>query len=369
MMVIKNQVRNINICDLTFDPENPRFSMVYNDTTQPVDEIIERMVRLENVQELMGSISEQGYFDGEPLLVCGSDAGKFIVVEGNRRLAALKLLNGELTPSTKLPSIKNIIDEAKHKPLFVPCIVFLNRKEILRYLGYRHITGPKKWDSLSKAIYIKQLRDIFFSNLDLDEQLRSLAKEIGSRKDYVAKMLTSLNVLNYVEEKDFFGIYNIKKENVDFSILTTALSYTNIANYIGLENASVVDFGKLDENKSKDIFAWLFSQNQNGETVLGESRQLSKLAAVVSNELAVERLKKEQNLSEAYIFTEGPENAFIKSLEISLKNLRNAYEMVPTLEKVNDGVIELLSKIDGLNYDLTNSVNRIIRNNKRDINE
>ncbi len=45
----------------------------------------------------MLSIGQQGYFPGEPLLAVKSN-GNYIVVEGNRRLAAVKLLNGDLLP-------------------------------------------------------------------------------------------------------------------------------------------------------------------------------------------------------------------------------------------------------------------------------
>lgn len=41
-------------------------------------------------QDLMSSIGQQDYFPGEPLLVVSAGNDSFIVVEGNRRLAASK---------------------------------------------------------------------------------------------------------------------------------------------------------------------------------------------------------------------------------------------------------------------------------------
>ena len=224
---------------LHFDPQNPRFSRYFGNQVQPETEIVERMVKNENVQELMASIGEQGYFAGEPLLVAKNNTTKeksFIVVEGNRRLAALKLLIGDFVDK-QLPSITHLRETAKILPEHnAPCIIFENRKDILRYLGYRHITGAKRWDSLSKARYIKELSNTFFAELPEEEQLKGIAQEIGSRPDYVAKMLTGLTVFENAKQNKFYGLQRVGEEDVDFGVLTTALSRTAIAEYIGLES-------------------------------------------------------------------------------------------------------------------------------------
>ena len=55
------------------------------------NKVIDYMVKYGNVTELMLSIGETGYSEAEPLLVVKEGTDKYIVVEGNRRLAALKL--------------------------------------------------------------------------------------------------------------------------------------------------------------------------------------------------------------------------------------------------------------------------------------
>ena len=88
---------------LDFDPENPRFydSVGANDGDARA---IQRMLEQENLEELVGSIGNQGFFAGEPLLVTPNpkSEGRWIVVEGNRRLAALRVLTGQI-PADKLP--------------------------------------------------------------------------------------------------------------------------------------------------------------------------------------------------------------------------------------------------------------------------
>lgn len=353
----------VPITDLNFDPNNPRFARYFSDGEQPVEKVIERMIKAENVQELMGSIGEQGYFSGEPLLVA-QDAGKLYVVEGNRRLAALKLLAGIIVPEPPLPSIEALKQEAKEVPVEVECIIFEARKDILRYLGYRHITGPKRWDSLSKARYLKQLKDTFYVGLSEDEQLRAIAKEIGSRKDYVAQMLTGLAVFDRASEKDFYGLQRVKANDVDFSVLTTALSYSNISTFLGLKSRTDIAAADLDEKASHDLFSWMFAQDQQGDTILGESRNLRKLSAIVANDASLEVLRKDKNLAIAYLHTEGPSNAFTKTLEASLKKINDAYELMPTVDTFSEDNKSVLVKIESLSGDLLLLITKALRKQK-----
>lgn len=351
----------IETSKLNFDPENPRFSRFAGDASKDLD-VIEVMIRAENVAELMGSIGEQGFFEGEPLLVAKDSKDNLIVVEGNRRLAALKLLNGELQPPPRTTSIDEIKEAARHKPTSVPCMVFEKRKEILRYLGYRHITGPKRWDSLSKARYIKQLRAEFYTGLPEDEQLRAIAKEIGSRKDYVAQMLTGLSVYERTVQKNFFDLQLVKESDISFSVLTTALSYNSISDYIGLDSRLDIEAENIKDNNLKDLIAWSFAQDQQGDTILGESRNLRKLAAVVSDSIAVKTLKETKDLGQAYLQTEGPAHAFETLLASADTSLKSAIDVFQTLRDVDasyrDTVDSIVRRADSLGVLITTAVRR-----------
>ncbi|MFM4852054.1 ParB N-terminal domain-containing protein [Aeromonas caviae] len=364
-MANKQNIEFLSLTQLCFDPENPRFSRLFGDEAQPEHAVVERMIKNENVQELMGSIGEQDYFDGEPLLVSNNNDGTYIVVEGNRRLAALKLLSGAFGDDP-LPSITSIRNTAKFKPESIPCIVFEQRRDILRYLGYRHITGAKRWDSLSKARYLNQLRNEFFSEVPQEEMLRSIAKEIGSRKDYVAQMLTGLAVYDNAKNNDFYGLQHVREEDVDFSLLTTALSYSDISTYVGLDSRTDINVTGLQEDKVKDIISWIYSQDQQGNTILGESRNLKKLAAVVANPDSVIVLKQQSNLETAYIFSEGPGVAFSKVLSDAEKKLRNAYAMLPDVKSVDVSNSEQVNRIFSLAEDLDSGIRKAIRRRREE---
>lgn len=366
-------VVGIPTTDLKFDPQNPRFGGHYDLQAQPTDEVIERMIRSENLQELMDSIGEQGYFAGEPLLVAPEDekagGAPYIVIEGNRRLAALKLLNGDLQPAQTLPSIKTARDSAKNKPTSVPCIVFGARNDILKYLGFRHITGAKRWDPLSKARYLAQLRDNFYSHLSSEQQLVAISKDIGSRRDYVGQILASLNVYERARSEDFFGLQRVTAADVEFSVLSTALSYKHIVEYIGLDGRFDLEGKDLVVEHCRDLFSWMFAQNEAGETALGESRNLKYLAAVVANPDARASFKVTRNLMDAFLRTAGPGEALTQALSAAYSKLVTSQELMRSVEKLDDGHLAQMKKISEFAADLELVAARAIRKQKRSVDD
>ncbi len=312
------EVQLIKTADLHFDPDNPRF---YRLNTHPTEgAVIEEMFDDEGVPDLMRSIGQKGYFPGEPLLVA-EENGLMVVVEGNRRLAAVKLLNKEFSPPDRRKnSVEQILSEAvEETPDELPCIVYRSRREVLRYLGYRHITGIKEWDSQSKAKYLSNIRDEFYAGLPVREQMQALANDIGSRSDYVAKLLTALNLNIKAEESNFFGLPMTKKD-VTFSFITTALGYKNISAWLGLDSPTDIEQPNLKVDNLESLFAWVFVKNQQGRTILGESRNLKMVADIVPNEDAVKVLVETSNLNDAYLYSDGPQEALTKALEAAISN-------------------------------------------------
>ncbi|MDP2784663.1 MAG: ParB N-terminal domain-containing protein [Sulfurimicrobium sp.] len=334
-----NQVVRIATSSLNFDPENPRFYRLNN--AHSVPDVIEEMLDDEGAQDLMRSIGQKGYFEGEPLLVT-EENGEYVVVEGNRRLAAVKLLNQQiLPPARRGASVAQIRAEAiEDAPTELPCILYSSRREIMRYLGYRHITGIREWDALSKAKYLADIRREFYPELSQPEQMKSLARDIGSRSDYVAQLLTALSLYIHADEANFFGL-PIQAKDVEFSYLTTALSYSKITDWLGLEGRTDIDMPGLDTGNLKRAFAWMFSKNAQGRTIIGESRNLDQLAEVVSSPESVQMLEETGKLSEAYLYSEGPQVALEKALELASERVRFAWNMLPKTKPLTTKHLEL----------------------------
>lgn len=325
------------VASLHFDRKNPRFPEKV--AQGPVADLMQRFVRDERLLEIIESVGNHGFFPGEPLLVVPDGDDDYRVVEGNRRLAALKLLVRELEPPSGRTSIEEAVEAADFRPKRVPCLVFDDENEILRYLGFRHITGIKAWSALQKARYAERMYQKY-KTLPEDEGLRLLARETGTRRDTVGQMLTALKLYDRAEEKNFFGL-QIVPEQIEFSVLGTALSYSALIDFLGLESRSDIKQKRLVEGSLKDLFDWLFVVEGRSKPIVTESRNLRKLAAVVSSETAVKELRKSGNLDQAYELSSGPEEALAESLRTALRRLETAQALVPKVPKISDEHMDL----------------------------
>ena len=73
----------------------------------------------------------------------------------------------------------------------------------------------------------------------------------------------------------------------------------------------------------------MFSKDQLGETILGESRNLKDLAVIVSSEDAIRVLDETKKISTAYLYTDGPEKALEKALDEACVQVRAIWKMLP----------------------------------------
>ena len=332
------------IGNLLLDPENPRLPEVLQGKSQK--DILRYIARNEAVEDLMSAIGRNGFFAGEPLVVYRNTSdpkGKLRVIEGNRRLASVLLLRDPALYAERR-SLKEIADESPkaNKPDELPTIRVDERNDALPYLGSRHIVGVKSWEPLQKARYMYQLFSATKSNSAPSERYRDVASRIGSgnRRDYIKKNLDALAVFDEMKRSDFYGDEETDESNFSFGVLYTALAAKPIAGYVGVikydpkhdtvkqEADPIVNRGALKKDRIKDFYRWCFQRDEEGRTVLGESRNIPRLAAVLKSEKAVAILRSTLNLDLAYEKSGGVADELEGALARALKELRYSNSIV-----------------------------------------
>jgi hypothetical protein len=273
-MAGNNIIEEIEIERLRLDPENPRLpESIARDQLSMLDYIAESTT----LDDLMGAIAENDYFPGEPIIVVpdgNNDKKNFIVVEGNRRLAAVMLLHNPDKCTNPSLRMKEIGETAKYKPNKLPVIIRNTREEVIPYLGFRHITGIKEWGALAKARYMKQLFDLTPNNEDPPSRYREVARSIGSgrRTDYIKTSLDALAVYNIIEAKNFYGIKGLNEETIKFSVLSTALANERIGSFVGINKKvgedefnsqhPIIDPTIIKPKAIRELTEWLYKKIQ-----------------------------------------------------------------------------------------------------------
>lgn len=200
----------VSVDGLRLDRGNPR---LVGEAADASDEwIIARLYRSAELDELLQSISANGYLDIEPLVVmedAADDDDGLIVLEGNRRLATLRLLREPAlvrriaaAESTRItvPEIDDRVHETLDK---VSAYLVENRERARAFIGFKHINGPQKWDAYAKARFAA---DWYRKGRADDVGLEEIAQAIGDRHDTIKRMVSAIYVLEQAREQRLFDI-------------------------------------------------------------------------------------------------------------------------------------------------------------------
>lgn len=158
--------RTLKVNQLDLDITNPR-GMPQSDPINALSTLLAVERAGEKVYELARDICDAGMLDpGDRLYVTPSSvAGRFVVLDGNRRLAALKLLtDGKLIDRPELAASESIRSRFKRLqteysggwPTEVDVVVFDSREEAKRFIRLRHTgensgAGRSAWSALQVA--------------------------------------------------------------------------------------------------------------------------------------------------------------------------------------------------------------------------
>lgn len=318
-------IQDIIIANLNLDLQNPRLPK----SKQGKDEktVIEFLLLEAATEELMLAIAENGFFAGELLLVVEDEKqkGKFIVIEGNRRLTAVKLLSDPSSATVKKVSVQEIEKNAKFRPAHVPCLVFQDKNEILKYLGFRHITGIKSWRLLEKARYLSEMRQRDFKDVSFLKSCYEIAKIIGSRSDYVKRLIIGYELYMIVEDQKFYQIDNLNDTKFFLNYFTDSLNRDNIRSYIGVNLNSETPLEAIKKENLKKITHWWFEKTNGQSRVLGDSDGLKHLDAVVGHTEALKAFDETPiSIYEAYEITGDLDRQFEKKVKDSLRAIEQA---------------------------------------------
>jgi hypothetical protein len=343
----------INLSQLELDKSNPRLPSKFRKNNISNQEIIKWMLGDASIIELMLAIGNSGFFIGEAILVVKEPTGKFTVVEGNRRLTSTLLLSHPELASVHKKKVEQVLAETTERPKDIPCIVFQDRTEINKYLGYRHVTGVKSWGILQKARYLNELQKDLMT-LTFPKQCRELAKSIGSKSDHVRKLLIAFNLYELVEDNGFYNINDLDETSIFFNYYADSLSRDSIRNFIGVDIKSEDPLENVAEENLEELTKWFFEKNdQHKSRVMGDSNHLSMLDKVLGNPEAKEYFRMGSgSILDAYQIVSVSAESFNQEIEMSLSGLKRAQNIIHKVEGHQEAVKTKLTEISKLSKNM-----------------
>jgi hypothetical protein len=333
----ETETKRCPLDELEFDPENPRLSIEHRQKKLKDSKLLQILLDEFELEELAESFLENGFFDNEPLLAVKREA-KLRVIEGNRRLAALKLLvdgpDHHGIKSSKFAALHDKfqkLDESIREELNEPNVCVLeDPKRAIGYLGFRHVTGIKPWPPLEKAGYISQM--VEKHNLSPAD----IAPLIGTKPVYVSRHYQAYRLVLQARDEE---IVDTRPLEQSFGVFMRSLQTDGVLSFIGIEPASA---SKTDAKPLKaksrtdfrDFVRWCFG-TETEAPLLRDSRLLTQFGQILRSEKSVSYLRSSSrpDFDEAFLLSGAQDDEARKAIEVAEYALRDALPIARRMRK------------------------------------
>jgi hypothetical protein len=209
-----------------------------------------------DIKSLASSITHNGFLKHERLIVAKYDGDRFLVLEGNRRLTAVRSLvekHGK--------SFAGLPDYVRQSLQTLPCFVLLGEAigvsdEILKnhrraseiYIGMRHLMGAEKWQPASRYEFQARLIE------DEGWSPEDVAERFGRKKNEVLRDLKAQRLYRSFRE---FETKNRVEHALTYNAFAEAARAPSVMNWLGWSNKEM-DVAHKDRQAS--FFHYLISR-------------------------------------------------------------------------------------------------------------
>jgi len=285
--------KTIKLTNLSVSIENPRFEMLTNQR-----DAIQMMVadQPDKLIRLAKDILDSGLNPGDPVFVTPNTAGssRYTVLEGNRRISILKILNSPEIVDAKstsfLKKLKPYVEAFKHNPVVnVECVVFEDAADADKWIELKHTgenagIGTVSWDTTQQARFNKKVKGHNPIALQAIEFLERSSHTNGKLKQDLPN-LSYTNVERLLTDPDVRETLGIKYNN---KILSSELNeaevvkgLTKIANDFLYNNYTVNNIRSKKERKK-------YLEEFNKQTLPNKTQKASSPWQLLSSSLKID---------------------------------------------------------------------------------
>ena len=197
------ECKKVELGQIYLDPNNPRIEIPGKEklpdsriTEGEIQQKCLEQMKERGINDLMGSIKTSGFWTIDRVVLRPLDSDKYVVVEGNRRIVALKtLLESHGKGAITLPN--DVVNGIKK---FEALIYKGTDTEIAWVIqGFRHTPGIKSWERYPKA---KFLADFEGGTKKPPQEIASI---FGMRRAEVTHLIRSFHAFEQAKEDEDYG--------------------------------------------------------------------------------------------------------------------------------------------------------------------
>ena len=305
---LRGKRQTVSLARLYLDPNNYRIvdnpdyrSVASADVFNP--DVQRRTTRFvlgrsqEHVRDLIASIKGNGWLDIDPILVERRDGGRYLVLEGNRRVATLKHLQGRY----ELASIDlGRLDPALFSKVPVVFHEFADERQRMVMMGLHHITGKRRWPAVNRAMAMRRLQQHFKGDAD------AVCNALGIHKREFNLSVRTLALVQAYKESDYGDQFRADQYN----LFREVLSSPSMRDWLGWDHATCT---AAKETNLDRLFHWMspavetdageedevIGVQEESSPVITTQGHVRELAKIIDDPEAVKRLEETRSLQEA----------------------------------------------------------------------
>lgn len=320
-MTLQNAVQQIPVEQLHFDSRNPRLTEFSIGPDADDAEIMSWLWEVMDVQELAMSIAAGGYFQYEPIIVSDED-GRYVVIDGNRRLAAARALLRPEEAGERSGSLPEISPELRDSLRQLPAVMS-TREDTWRSWAFKHINGQAKWSGYAKARYIAQVHQTY------QIPLREISRQIGDRHKTVQRLYRGLMVLEQAEREKVYNREYRFYQRFAFSHLYAGLDYEGISGFLALQDEAAESDSPVPESKIGELgelCVWLYGDRRDGRrpVIRSQNPDLRRLSEALEKPESLAALRANVDLPTAVEISRPTPAVFEEALSAARRELQRA---------------------------------------------
>lgn len=364
---------NVSLDNLFLDPNNfrlrsnPKYIEVTDATAQKITNksIQERTKRLLSgrnnieIKDLIDSFKSNGLLKVDNILVklLKGTTDKYIVIEGNRRVAALKILKESYENGYDIGKLDREI--FGDKGIEVVRYNYRKEEDYLILMALRHVSGNKKWDKYNQAKLIAELSEKGYSN-----------DEIANKIGIASKVIVQQQLDAYYAITDYLGRNDLYDDDPSFNphekfmIFLEMLQKRNVRDYLGWnpKNKTFANKSNLDR-----FYSWISpdvkydydDEDKDGEEfeklppIIVNHKQIRQLNEIIDDPESLDMLEDTRSIDEALEQNAGyTQKKFTAELQKAEKILRNvkfgaSLKIKSDEKQILTNIIQLAQKIQG----------------------
>ncbi len=343
---------------LMLDPNNYRFIDNKDYRVVSLSQVEEERIQIrtrnllvgkneEGITDLITSFKANGILKLDPIQVQEiPDSKNYLVIEGNRRTAALK----HLFEQWKIGNDIGKLTQESFKSVEVVLISDESPVQHLITMGLHHISGKRKWSPVNQAQLVYDLRHKFeMSELEI-------CNSLSISKHNLRRSLRVLALINSYKESDFGDQFQTNK----YSIFEEVIKKVEMKAWLEWNDYTYQADNKVNEEK---LFSWISKEEliirdeETGEElkttkdpIITKSHEIRELSKFVNDSEAVEQMEDRRSVTAGFALSDAVGvQRLHKAMENIEKEVQAAFQFSEYLDNEDYTKVGILrDKLDRL---------------------